>query len=180
MPYEIIHGNTFISDGGNTLHLLSRLVDLDVRLTGDQTKNETYIRKWTDIFETRPENWALLAYDEAIVGYVSMLRLSSKLFDSLLAGSVQEDDITVAQATAEHEQYEIFVSMMLVEPQHRPAGTRLIVGTYLNIISDIRARGTRVGTVATTPEGRRMAIRRFQMLPMHGNPACPHLTTQPE
>ncbi len=137
-----IEDASFLARSGLSYHdLLERLLEIDFaaipQLTPEDGGEATH---WAPIFQAQPHAWRLLVIGDQIVGYWHVLHLKRKVYGKLKSGRMPEgqlrvDDLANWSAAYTDDPAHLFISAIVVEPQHRhPHHGMLLIRSLLTEI----------------------------------------------
>lgn len=157
-----IEDASFLTRSGLSYHdLLDRLLEIDFaaipQLTPDDGGEAAH---WAPIFEAQPHTWRLLVIGDYIIGYWHVLHLKRKVYEKLKSGQMSEgqlrvDDLANWSAAYTGVPAHLFISAIVVEPQHQhPHHGMMLIRALLTEIDRLIVDGfaiTEFCTVAYSP-----------------------------
>ena len=152
-----IEDASFLTRSGLSYHdLLERLLEIDFAAIAQLTPEDGgEAAHWAPIFEAQPHAWRLLVIGDHIIGYWHVLHLKRKVYGKLKSGQISEGQLRVSDLANWSAAYtgdpaHLFISSIVVEPQHQhPHHGMLLIRSLLTEIDRLIADGFAISEVCT-------------------------------
>ena len=152
-----IEDANFLTRSSLSYHdLLERLLEIDFaaipQLTPDDGGEAAH---WAAIFEAQRHAWRLLTIGDHIIGYWHVLHLKRKVYEKLKSGQMPEGQLRVTDLANWSAAYtgdpaHLFISAIVVEPQHQhPHHGMMLIRALLTEIDRLIADGFAVFEIYT-------------------------------